>query len=107
MTDAEHNKVTDTEHDTLTEPADPVLVRRAQLDRLSKRAKRLGYTLYAVAFVVFVFGFVTENTNVTVAVVVASLVIGSVLLAPAIVISYGVKAAVRQERQERQERSQP
>lgn len=81
-----------------TATADPVLVRRAQLDRLSRRAKRAGYTLYAVAIATFVVGFATTITSFTVAVVVAALVVGSVLLAPAIVIGYGVRAAVREER---------
>jgi hypothetical protein len=50
-----------------------------------------------VAIAVFVFGFAIGFTPATVSVVVVAMVVGSVLLAPAIVLGYAVKAAERED----------
>jgi hypothetical protein len=63
-------------------------------------AQRVGYGLWLVAIVVFVFGAATEFRPVMVPIVIGCLLAGSVLLAPAIVIGYGVKAADRADRGE-------
>ncbi|MEA2703639.1 MAG: hypothetical protein QOD63_1584 [Actinomycetota bacterium] len=79
--------------------ADPVRVKRARMARLAKAGKRLGYSLFAVAIVAFVVGAATRFTPPLVTVVVASLAVGSVFLAPAIIVGYGVRAADREDRQ--------
>jgi hypothetical protein len=48
---------------------------------------------------VFVIGFVLGFTPPVVTIVVATLVIGSILLAPSIVLGYAVKAAEREDRE--------
>ena len=81
-------------------PDDPVLARRARISRMAETAQRVGYGLWLVAIVVFVVGAVTEFRPAMVTIVIGGLVAGSVLLAPAIVIGYGVKAADRADRGE-------
>jgi hypothetical protein len=78
---------------------DPVLARRARIGRLVALAQRIGYSLWLVAIVVFVVGAVTEFRPAMVTVVIGCLAVGSALLAPAIVISYGVRAADREDRE--------
>jgi hypothetical protein len=82
-----------------TPPADPVLVRRARLARTATLAQRIGYALFAVAVVAFFVGFFGGFTSTTVTVIVVTMAIGSALLAPAIVVSYAVKAADRDDRE--------
>jgi hypothetical protein len=79
---------------------DPVLARRARISRLVDLAQRVGYSLWLVAIVVFVAGAVTDFRPAMVTIVVGCLAVGSALLAPAIVIGYGVKAADREDRGE-------
>lgn len=76
---------------------DPVRARRARMGRLAKTGKRIGYTLFLLACVAFFVGLATDFPGTLVTVVVASLVVGSILLAPAIVVAYGVKAAERED----------
>jgi hypothetical protein len=76
---------------------DPVRVRRAQVARLVSVVQRIGYLLFAVACFVFVYGFVKGFTGVTAGIIMFGLVAGSVLLAPAIVLGYGVKKAERED----------
>ena len=80
-----------------SDPTDPVLVRRARIARLVSIGQRLGYALFGVATVAFFVGLATEYSPGLVRVVVASLVVGSLILAPAIVFGYAVKAAERED----------
>lgn len=76
---------------------DDVLARRAQIKRLVDLGQRIGYGLFGVAVVGFFVGFIVDFTDPLVTVIVVSLVVGSVILAPAIVFGYGVKAAERED----------
>ena len=60
--------------------------------------QKIGYSLWLVAIVVFVVGAITIFRPAIVTVVMGCLAAGSALLAPSIVISYGVRAADRDER---------
>ena len=80
----------------MSEEADPVLIRRAQIARLAALGKRVGYSLFGVAMVLFFIGYVTGYSSAIVTIIVACLIVGSAVLAPAIVAGYGVKAAERE-----------
>ena len=79
---------------------DPVLVRRRKIARLVALGQKVGYSLWLVAIVVFVIGAVTGFRPAMTTVVIGCLAMGSALLAPSIVISYGVRAADREDRGE-------
>lgn len=78
---------------------DPVLRRREQARKAAALAQRAGWLLYGVSVVAFVVGFTVDFTTSTVTLVVASLVVGSLLLAPGIVLGYAVRAADRDDRE--------
>ena len=81
-------------------PVDPVLAKRARIARLVAIGKRIGYGLYLVAIVGFVFAFVTKPTDALVAIVIGTMVVGSVFLIPAIIFGYAVGAAEREDRKQ-------
>ena len=78
---------------------DPVRARRALVARWTLLANRIGYLCFAVAVAVFLIGFALGFSGVVVAVVVVSLVVGSLLLAPSIILGYAIKAAERDDRE--------
>ena len=80
-------------------PSDPVVARRRRVGRLADRAQRAGYLLFLAAIVVFLVGLFTEFSPFVATTVIACLAVGSVLLAPAIVLGYAVKAADRDDRE--------
>ena len=80
-------------------PADPVRARRLLMGRLAALGKRVGYMLFLVAIVAFVAGATSDFPSKLVTIVVVCLAVGSVVLAPSIVVAYGVKAADREERE--------
>lgn len=81
----------------LNHPSDPVVIRRNRIDRINKRASRIGYSLWAVSVVTFFVGLWTTYTSPMHLVSGVTLVIGSVILAPSIVITYGIRAARRED----------
>jgi len=78
---------------------DPVRERRRRVARWTQLANRLGYLCFGVAIVTFVVGFIVSFNATVSAIVVTSMIVGSVLLAPAIVLGYAVKAAEREDRE--------
>ena len=78
---------------------DPVRARRQQVAKWTLIANRVGYLLFGVAIAVFVIGFALGFNGAVVAIVVGSMIAGSILLAPAIVLGYAVKAAERDDRE--------
>lgn len=78
---------------------DPVRQRRARIARWVSLGQRTGYGLFLGAIVVFAVGFATGFDGWVGPTIVGCLVGGSLVLAPAIVFGYAVKAADRDDRQ--------
>jgi hypothetical protein len=79
--------------------ADPIRRRRATAQRCASLAGRLGYALIGVAVVTFFVAFVTDFDATMATIITAALIAGCVLLAPAIIVGYAVKAAEREDRE--------
>jgi hypothetical protein len=78
---------------------DPVLVRRRQIARWADLGQRIGYLLFGVAVVLFVVAATTDLPSAIVTSIIVTMVLGSLVLAPAIVVGYGVRAADREDRE--------
>ena len=89
--------VTDRPHAT---PDDPVLEKRRRIAGLVALGQRVGYALFGVAVVLFVVGLVAGFGGAVTGGIVAAIVVGSLVLAPAIVFGYAVKAAERDDREQ-------
>lgn len=78
---------------------DPVLARRDRFRRLVSAASRTGYVLLGVSVVLF---FIAVNRGFSApmsTMVIVALVASFILLAPAIVFGYAVRAADRADRE--------
>ncbi len=62
-------------------------------------ANRIGYLFFAIAIVSFVLAFAFGFNSTMSSIIIAALIVGSILLAPAIVLGYAVKAAERDDRE--------
>ncbi len=76
---------------------DPVPQQRTRIARWVRVAQRVGYLLYLGAMVTFFVGMAFGFGLVITRFAIAFLVGGSIVLAPAIVAGYAVKAAVRDD----------
>ena len=77
---------------------DPVRLRRALIDRWTKLAKRVGYLSFGVSIVAVFTGLATSFSPLVGELATGGLVIGSILLAPSIVLGYAIKAAEKEDR---------
>lgn len=84
---------------TRDRPTDPVRARRQQVARWTLLANRVGYLFVALAVATFIIGFAISFNGAVATIVIVSLVIGCLLLAPSIVLGYAVKAAEREDRE--------
>lgn len=82
-----------------TPKVDPVRAKRERVAKYTLLANRIGYLFFAVAIATFVIGFAISFNGAVSAIVIGSIIIGSLLLAPAIVLGYAVKAAERDDRE--------
>ena len=82
------------------DPDDPVLAKRRRIAGLVALGQRLGYALFGVAVVLFVVGLVAGFGGAVTGGIVAAIVVGSLVLAPAIVFGYAVRAAEREDREQ-------
>lgn len=78
---------------------DPVLAQRARMARLASLGQRIGYLLFGLALAAFFVGLATGFAGWTTWTVMIALGLGSLVLAPAIVLGYAVKAAAREDRE--------
>ena len=78
---------------------DPVRIKRAKIAKWTVLANRVGYLFVALAMALFFMAFAFGFTSVMATLVIISLVIGCVLLAPSIILGYAVKAADRDDRE--------
>lgn len=76
---------------------DPILLQRARASRLAALGQRVGYGLFGLGVAAFLFGLVVDFSDNVSRLVIGCLIVGSLFLAPAIVVGYAVKAAVRDD----------
>ena len=81
----------------MTPETDPVRAHRQKVARWTLLANRVGYLLLALAMALFVIAFAFGFTPTMSGLIIASLLISFALLAPSIVLGYGLKAAERDD----------
>lgn len=89
----------DTNEHTPSAAVDPIRVQRAKIARWALLANRIGYLFVALAMALFIIAFVLGFSSTMATLVIITFIIGCVLLAPSIQLSYAVKAAEREDRE--------
>jgi hypothetical protein len=79
---------------------DRVLAQRERARVIAAALQRWGTIGYAIAVVGFVAAAIASFPGWSIPVIVTALVIGSILLAPGIVLGFGVRAAEREDREQ-------
>lgn len=77
---------------------DAVLEQRRKIANWVSYGLRAGTVVYAIAMSLFFLGFMFRFTPELTTAILVALIVGSILLAPAMVFNYGVKAANREDR---------
>ncbi len=80
-----------------TPATDPVRARRRQFARWTLLANRVGYLVLSLSVALFVMAFLFGFSPTMATLIIVTMVISFVLLAPSIVLGYAVKAAERDD----------
>lgn len=80
--------------------SDPILEKRARISKITSISLRVGAALYLLAAVIFFLALLTEFTTLLASIITVFLILGSLILAPAMVFHYAVKAADRADRED-------
>ncbi len=80
-------------------PVDPVRAQRARIVAATGVAMRIGYALFALFLVLTVVGLATGLPDPIATGMLVTLIGGTVILAPAILLAYMAKAAERDDRE--------
>lgn len=83
----------------MTDTGDPILAKRARIARWNSMAIRAGAGCYLIATVLFFVALATEFTSLLSVLMTILLLVGSAVLAPAMVFHYAIKAADRADRE--------
>lgn len=78
-------------------PSDPIRARRRKVERWTLLANRIGYLVLALAVALFVLAFAFGFNATMATLIVVAMVVSFLLLAPSIVLGYGIKAADRDD----------
>jgi len=84
----------------MTDTSDPILVQRRIVGRRVSIGLRVGSLLFLAATLFFAWAIITDFTKFTATAITLCLLLGSLILAPAMVFHYGVKAADRADRED-------
>ena len=85
--------------DSRTQPNDPILVKRRIISQWAKRASRVGYSFFGVSMIAVIWCVIVDFTPNASRVASIGLIAGCVVLAPAILVQYSVKAADRDDKE--------
>ena len=77
---------------------DPIVAKRARIERVVVAAKRVGYLGLLVAIVAFIVGAITGFPAWTVTLTIVGLLVGIIVLPAPIIMGYGIRAAERADR---------
>jgi len=79
---------------------DPILAKRQRIERLVGLGLKTGYGLFGLAMFLFFASLIGDFRSATPTIIVWCLLLGSVVLAPAMVFKYAIKAAYRADRED-------
>jgi hypothetical protein len=77
---------------------DPVRQRRKRIALWTSAASRLGYSCFGASIIAVAVGLLGSFTPLVGRIATGGLIVGSILLAPAIVLGYAIKAAEKEDR---------
>jgi hypothetical protein len=78
---------------------DPIQQRREAMRRLAIIGQRVGYGLLGVAVVAFAISFALSFPDAAVRTVIVALILSCIVLPPAIILGFAVRAAEREDRE--------
>ncbi|HJL90735.1 MAG TPA: hypothetical protein QGG27_00395 [Acidimicrobiales bacterium] len=85
---------------TSSSDSNSLAIRRKQASLIANTGRKIGYSIFFLALIIFVIGFTVEFNNLVAKTLTVLLIVGSIVLAPSILLHYAVRGAEREEKEQ-------
>ena len=83
---------------TNSDDANSLLIRRQQASLIANTGRKIGYSIFFLSLIIFAIGLTVEFNNLVARTLTVLLILGSIVLAPSILLHYAVRGAEREEK---------
>jgi hypothetical protein len=84
----------------LSNNSESLAMRRERASLIANTGRRIGYSIFFLSLIIFVIGFTVEFNNLVAKTLTVLLIVGSIVLAPSILLHYAVRGAEREEKEQ-------
>jgi len=86
----------------MTSPNDSnsLAMRRQQASLIANTGRKIGYSIFFLSLIVFAIGLTVEFNDLVAKTLTVLLIVGSIVLAPSILLHYAVRGAEREEKEQ-------
>jgi len=85
---------------TSSNDSNSLAMRRKQASLIANTGRKIGYSIFLLALIIFTIGFTVEFNNLVAKTLTVLLIVGSIVLAPSILLHYAVRGAEREEKEQ-------
>ena len=84
----------------LSNDSESLAMSRERASLIANTGRRIGYSIFFLSLIIFVIGFTVEFNNLVAKTLTVLLIVGSIILAPSILLHYAVRGAEREEKEQ-------
>ena len=83
-----------------SDDSNSLMLRRQQASLIANTGRKIGYSIFFLSLIIFAIGLTIEFNNLVARTLTVLLILGSIVLAPSILLHYAVRGAEREEREQ-------
>ena len=85
---------------TSSNDSNSLAISRKQGSLIANTGRKIGYSIFFLSLIIFAIGFTVEFNNLVAKTLTVLLIVGSIVLAPSILLHYAVRGAEREEKEQ-------
>ena len=83
-----------------SDDSNSLMLRRQQASLIANTGRKIGYSIFFLSLIIFAIGLTVEFNNLVARTLTVLLIMGSIVLAPSILLHYAVRGAEREEKEQ-------
>ena len=83
-----------------SDDSNSLMLRRQQASLIANTGRKIGYSSFFLSLIIFAIGLTVEFNNLVARTLTVLLIMGSIVLAPSILLHYAVRGAEREEKEQ-------
>ena len=83
-----------------SDDSNSLMLRRQQASLIANTGRKIGYSIFFLSLIIFAIGLTVEFNNLVARTLTVLLIMGSIVLAPSILLHYAVRGSEREEKEQ-------